>query len=233
MNQPQGRGRRKKGWWRRWPVLLALVLPLALLGSSTARTWTIFRPPAPPDAATIFVSDYGRHARLALPWDEDWLVEYAFGDWDYYARAKRTPWRGAVALLVPTEATLARRFVPFTAEEDEFKARAGSVRSVRLSVERNALADLTAQLDQRYRQQMDTETYLPDLGLSFVKDDHAYHLFHNSNHRVAAWLQSLGCEVRGTPILSNFEVRPPGKDLANSESATVQSADPAVRSGWD
>lgn len=164
-------------------------------------------PPSPSDhPGAVFVSDYGRHARLALQLDDQWLIEYAFGDWDYYAMEQRNPWRGAVALLVPTQSTLARRFLPLTTDEDRFNAMAGPRRTARLWVEREALAELVARLDQSYRQQLPTETHLPDLGLTFVQHDRRYHLLHNSNHRVAAWLRALGCEVEGSPLLSNFEV---------------------------
>lgn len=134
------------------------------------------------------------------------MVEYAFGDWRYYGLGERSLWRGAVALLTPTDSTLGRRILPLTEDAESFHTVAGSVRSTRLLVEKGRADELLVRLDARYRQAIETQVSNDWSDLAFVLDNRNYHLFRNSNHQVAQWLRELDCEVRGNPILSNFQV---------------------------
>lgn len=179
---------------------------MALLVTFGARSWTVVPPPPPQVPSTAFVSDYGIHSRLALQIDEHLMVEYTYGEWDYYARRDRTVWRGFMAMAFPTEGTLGRRFLPFTDERSEFEALSGADRSARIEVDFLQAQDLLKALDDRYSDRIDTEMELPRTDLSFVRDDLSYSLFRNSNHQTAEWLRRLGCEIRGSPLLSNFRI---------------------------
>lgn len=187
-------------------VLSIPFLLLVILAGLTGCAWTITPPPTPHNIGVVYVTDYGRHCRLALQVDQFVMVEYSFGDWRYYARDEKSLRRGIAALLFPGDAAFGRRSLPFFAEADLVASSAGAVRSARIEVEREKLDTLIAELDERWEQKSDTVVWSDISRLHFVQDDHRYHLFRNSNHKTATWLRRLGCEVRGTPILSNFRV---------------------------
>jgi len=65
---------------------------------------------------------------------------------------------------------------------------------------------LREELEQLWRES-DPDT-VEAHGLYFRRVDLDYSLFHNSNHRTAAWLERLGCEVEGSPVMGNFDVAP-------------------------
>jgi hypothetical protein len=195
-----------KGGRRLRQGLFLLGLALGTVAVHTGCAWKVTPPPTPANPAVAFITDYGRHSRLALQTDENTLVEYTFGDWRYYANDERSLWRGVVALVLPGEAGFGRRQIPFHPEEQGVTRIAGAVRSARIEVEGAKLDALLLQLDERWNRNRETSLFSDLAELHFVKDDASYHLFRNSNHQTAAWLRSLGCEVRGTPILSNFEV---------------------------
>jgi len=57
----------------------------ALLMLAGGCTSTVIPPKRVTDPAAVFLTDYGRHSSLLLPDREGRLVEYAFGDWDWFA----------------------------------------------------------------------------------------------------------------------------------------------------
>jgi len=179
---------------------------LAVIAGLSGCAWKITPPPNPASPAVVYVTDYGRHSRLALQVNESEMVEYSVGDWRYYANDERSLWRGLVALAVPGDAGLGRRMLPFSAEEEGVIESAGAERAARIEVEADQLATLLQNLDRRWQENAETARFSPETKLHFVKDPDSYHLFHNSNHRTANWLQALGCEVRGSPIVSNFRI---------------------------
>ncbi len=63
-------------------------------------------------------------------------------------------------------------------------------------------------LDLKWKENFDPSIYKSWNDLEFVPYEARYHLFSNSNHRTARWLEELGCEVRGFSILSNFRLLP-------------------------
>jgi hypothetical protein len=76
-------------------------------------TNTIFPPRAAGPTTSIYVADYGRHSSLLLPTSlpDKTLVEYAFGDYEWFARGDTRWWVAVVAMLHSPQATLGRRFV--------------------------------------------------------------------------------------------------------------------------
>jgi hypothetical protein len=194
--------------WRlaRWWIFLPLAVFCGSVVGVALWPWKLEPPSRPEESAVVYLADYGRHSRLALQVDDRWMAEYSFGDWRYFAQGERTIWRGLAALTVPTEGGLGRRHLPLTEDESTFNAVAGSVRSARLEVGQAKLDELLAALESRYEANIATEMVADWAEMTFVKDDLSYHLFYNSNHRTAEWLRSLGCGVRGIPVLSNFRI---------------------------
>ena len=82
----------------------------------------------------------------------------------------------------------------------------GGTRSERVEVERAKADALRRELDARWeRNQGDVRVRQWD-GVPVSRDPASYNLFDNSNHATARWLQRLGCEVRGFPLMANFQV---------------------------
>lgn len=215
-----GRFRGRRG--RTTAVCLMLVVPLGLLAGVTMWPWTIAPPPPPREPGVVYLADYGHHSRLALQVDRQRMVEYAFGDWRYFAAGENTLWRGTVALFVPTEATLGRRPLASVPDEAAFNDLTGAVRSLRIEVERARLEELLAVLEGRYGAQVSTEVAGEWTEMTFVKERGPYHLFQNSNHQTANWLRALGCEVGRFPIRSNFRLRP-GREPVERPLPTCKS----------
>lgn len=190
-----------------------LVVPLSacgILGLLAALPWTVAAPSSPvQDPVVAYVTDYGRHTRLALQIDEGRVLEYAFGDWRYFAVGERTLWRGTIALVLPTQATLGRRVLPLVEDGDTFAEVAGAERSILLKIEKGKADDLLRELDARYQAKLAGAIAPADSDFTFVGHDASYHMLHNSNHETAAWLRILGYEIRGAPILSNFRFQIP------------------------
>ena len=157
----------------------------------------------------VFVTDYGRHTRLGLPArDRRTVCEWGFGDWDYYALENTSLWSGLRAVSVFGRSTLARRSLPGAGDLERYRAAAGGVRTVAIEVDRDQADRLLAELEDLWRLGLESgEIHRGDGGLGFVRTEKRYHLLHNSNVRTAVWLRALGCDVSGTPILSNFRLR--------------------------
>jgi len=184
--------------------LLVLAECVAYFLSRAGCAWTV-RPPDPqPPMATVILSQYGWHTRLAPPGPGgSSLIEYGFGNWRYYALGERSLPSGLRALFFSDTATLSRR--PLARPRDaEWGRRLGSRRSVGLAAPADAVEALRQELERLWRES-DPDTAEAH-GLYFRRVDLDDSLFHNSNHRTAAWLERLGCEVQGSPVMGNFEV---------------------------
>lgn len=172
--------------------------------------WEVTPPVVPPGAetATVFVTDYGRHARLGLPVGDRTVVEWGFGDWEYYAMEKTGPASSVRAISPFGRSALARReFHGVGGDAGEFSGSAGGVRTAAIKVERAKSDALFLDLESRWRRGREVEAVRRDTdGLEFAAGEERYHLLHNSNKKTAVWLRELGCEVRGVPVISNFRV---------------------------
>jgi hypothetical protein len=177
----------------------------------TSCSWTITPPPPATEPKVVFVSDYGKHTRVALQTGPHELTEYGFGDWHFYAKGDKGLASGIKAIATPTGSALARRTLPFTRDAAEFVATAGARRSERMEIEAALVNQLARALKARHQQNSSTAIHSEETGFTYVRDDLPYHLFQNSNHQAADWLEQLGCTISGTPILSNFRVTAPSE----------------------
>jgi len=110
---------------------------------------------------------------------------------------------------VPTQGTLGRAAMPGPPTLDAVREQAGTYieAAYTITVERAQVNRLRETIDARHRQSIHTAVASSWSDLVFVHDPKRYTMFYNSNHRTAEWLEALGCEVRGWPVLSNWEVR--------------------------
>jgi hypothetical protein len=181
------------------------VCVLTLLGLPGC-AWTVVPPKRVADPAPVFVSEYGRHTRLALPDRTAAFFEYGFGEWNFYGLEKEGAFSGLRAITGLGAGAFSRRELPYTLIDYEFIRAAGSARSVRLLVERTLANDLRSELERRWRSNAGVTVVRALDQIPVSRDPEAYHLFDNSNHAVARWLERLGCRIRGSPMTSNFQV---------------------------
>ena len=167
----------------------------------------IIPPTAPPRPQTVLVTDYGRHSSLILPDESGHLVEYTYGDWNFFALSE-THWYNALqALFFSRGATIGVRHFDFGTDADQLTQRIGCVTLLRISVDSPNIQLLRQQLTQRVDEHRSTRIYNPINDCEFVRDDECYSLWNNCNHLTARWLVALGCEIEGDPVTSKFTLQ--------------------------
>lgn len=187
------------------PALLFLLLASVGLGACQH----VIEPPASvSDPVEVFVIDYGRHASLALPKEESGLVEWSWGDWNWFALERTGPVEGLQALFASRRSTLSRRELAPAEHADELGARVGAEEVLALDVERKRARGLQGRLEARWLRRREQAVSHPS-GRVFVPDDARYSLSNNSVHELARWLESLGAKVSGSGVTANFRLREP------------------------
>jgi hypothetical protein len=168
--------------------------------------WRVVPPAKVMEPVPVFLSEYGRHTRLALPDDSAAFFEYGFGEWNFYGLEKQGGLSALRAILGLGEGALSRRLLPYTLNEAVFLHAAGGSRTARLWVERCLARRLRKELEARWQANADAIVVRQMDQIPVSRDPEAYHLFRNSNHAVAKWLERLGCRALGYPITSDFEI---------------------------
>jgi hypothetical protein len=173
--------------------------------------WHITPPGDPAEPATVHLTEYKRHTRLALPAADEtgrW-VEYGFGEWNYYGLERRDLVSGLRALAGLGTAARSRRELPAADGDEAFLRFSGGRHTASIRVEKAAVTSLKASLERDWAALQTGKSARRKDGVPVViSPSEPYHLFHNSNHATASWLKKLGCKVTGTPILSNYRIRP-------------------------
>ena len=190
-------------------LILAVFFSAAtiVLAACQAGCATVIVPPATPtDPAPVVLVDYGRHTSLVLPRPEGRSVEYAYGEWGWFALDRTGFFEALGAMLLPTQGALGRAELDVPPDPDELARFKLFEDAILLEVAAADAASLTARLDERFARQEADRVEQPRCGLAFVPDDRDFHLFHTCNRAVADWLEALGCEVRGAAILGNFRI---------------------------
>ena len=181
------------------------------------------------EPATVYLVDYGFHSSLILPrtlgvagpaadgnavvsGGERELVEFAFGQYDWYARNLDDWWRAPVVMLFPAQACLGRRELAGVV----LNASVGGVGPLArmlgaqevhaITVESARAAALLRRLETRCADGSAGALANPNVGMTFVSDPDNYWLFYNCNAAVAAWLRETGCQVGGLVVGSRWKV---------------------------
>jgi hypothetical protein len=165
----------------------------------------IIPPVEPVQPVTVYVVDLGLHSRLVLPDDKEGLVQYAYGDWRYFALNEQDLRSGIAALLIPTQGTLGRR--KYENIDQLQQVTNDDITILNFAVARAKARKLQKLLEQRFQQNINTQVFNPVNQMNFVKDDMDYTLYHNSNHELVAWLEYLDCRVEGFVLLADFQVK--------------------------
>jgi hypothetical protein len=200
---------REQREWNARPAspLPLLVLLIAWLGLGACQH-RIVPPAGVSDPVRVFVIDYGRHASLALPKEHSGLVEWSWGDWNWYALGRTGPVEGLQALFASPRSTLSRRELGPAASAEELAARVAAEEAVALQVERERARALQKRLEARWMRRRDQAVRHPS-GRVFVPDDARYGISNNSVHELARWLEALGADVSGSGVTANFKLREP------------------------
>ncbi len=197
-----------------WRLLIGVLVATCLCGCVT-----VVSPPAhPADPVSVYLADYGIHSSLVLARGTGGdVVEYSFGQWDWYALNHTEWYRLCDVMLIPTHGALGRRewkAPPTTETREPLSERMPVYSLYDLHVERAAAEALLARLDARFRSHLDTRVENDDYRLSLVRDDHLYWFGHACNAEVEDWLRELGCGVRAWSLVADFRIvqpsAPPG-----------------------
>lgn len=200
----------------RWIFPFAWLL-LCLCGCATR----IAPPSAPQNPTTVCVVKYSRfHSSLVLP-ESEGAVEYAFGEWKWFALKKNQSYRIFPVLLFPSQGTLGRRYLFDTPNRETLLKKTGAQKVFCFSVATEKTVKLRQQLDARFAAGAGTKIYNSDYQMSFVKDPARYWAFHNCNTELAAWLRALGCETKGPKIWGKLRLEP---EVSNAQPNTLPSA---------
>lgn len=182
-------------------VLRLLVALLGLAAAGCAATITC---PEVPDADKrgVFLLDHGKHASLVLARADGSAVRYSYGDRRWYAEGDTGIGAGFSALFRATPAVLMRRVLPRSGPLDAV------VRATGFEVEHAYVLPASAARVDALAEALEAMFAAGggDPGSEFAPHPSPYTLRHNSNHVVAAWLEELGCETRGSPMTSNWRV---------------------------
>ncbi|WP_374914650.1 DUF2459 domain-containing protein [Umezakia ovalisporum] len=183
-------------------MAIVALISLVLIASPTA----IIPPANPEEPVTVYVLDLGLHSRLVLP-DNQGLIQYAYGDWRYFAFNQQDSATGIAALLIPTQGTLGRRKYENFAQLQQ--AMNTDVTILNFAVATAKATQLKKSLDKRFNQNIETKIFNPVNQMNFVQDELNYTLYHNSNHELVVWLKNLDCRVNGFVLVANFQVQLP------------------------
>jgi hypothetical protein len=188
-----------------WAILILTggSVLLGLVGCAT----TVIPPQAVTDPVTVYLADYGRHSSLVLPGDENSMIEYAFGEWRWYALNDTGLLAACRALCWGSTGTLGRRFVSI-ADPAGFEHSFAGVTLFAIRVEHEAASALVGRLNDRWLEYKTEAVYNADYDFHFVPVTQRYHVFRNCNPVVAGWLRDLDCRVRGPALLSKWRLRP-------------------------
>jgi hypothetical protein len=191
-------------------AIFLTVTALVCAGGCATR---ITPPPSPINPVAVYVTDYGRHSSILLPTGDGHLVEYSYGDWEYYALNKYRWYIGASKLIYSDASGLGRRVLAHPGDHQALHKFLGSKRLLHLYVEQSRVRDLLAELDTRYNQRLDTMIYNDYVKAYFVKDNSRYWFFNTCNAQTALWLKKLDCQVDGLAVMSNFQLAAPKAEV--------------------
>ncbi len=184
----------------RWSAWLAVC---ALAGCTSV----VRAPPAPGDPVPVFLLLDARHRGLLLPAaDGKGLVEYGFGDWDWYALNEDAWYDVFDTVLWPASGALGRRPTD-AADAPSLRARYPWMELHEFAVEREAMEALRGELEAPFAARAADQHFNPRYGMTFVPADDGFWCLFNCNDAAALWLERLGCEVSWVPLRLGLSVK--------------------------
>lgn len=196
------------------------LLVLALWAAGCASVVPAARPQRP---TPVYITDYGIHSSLLLPYGDGRYVEYCFGDWNYSANNRCWPNDAVVALFLSPNSAFGRRFVDAPPFGEQPKPKHPSPSRVQVIYAAQESVDhVLDTLEARWRADATHIVHNPDNDTDYVPDAEHYSLANNCNHLTARCLREMGCDIRGLVVLSKFQVAAAPK-LPGEEASTASS----------
>lgn len=187
----------------------------------------------------VYLLDYGKHSSLLLPSGNvdgnRHFTEYAYGEWEWYAKQEDGICRVIPTLFWPTTGTLGRNTWTLTGAppsppstsatgEDadpgalDTRHRISAAAALHfnaeevfaIAVESATIESLLDTLDNRFTAGATEKTpvHSEAFNLYFVPEPGiSYSLFHNCNHEILDWLRMLGCTIKGNGIFADYRVK--------------------------
>lgn len=189
--------------WKRITILLLLASTafFAIVGSTS----TITPPEDPDDPVTIYLLMDDLHRGLWLPNADQGLIEYGFGDWDWYANNQDSWYHVFDTILWPTAGTLASRRTSARSEE-ELRRQFSWMQLHPIQVAAKDMQTLLESLADRFAAASNQQVYNSRYGMTFVPAGESYWFLSNCNDAVASWLESLGCSISWVPIRLDLQL---------------------------
>lgn len=177
---------------------------------------TVVTPPAKvADPVTVYVLDYGYHASLAAPAADGGLVEFAYGEWGWYAEGRCGWWRVPGIVFWPSQGTLGKRPIGVENPTTEALSRLTGASPVHeVVVERRRMEAWRDGMLARWESAERRENR--EHAMTFVRVEEDYWVFRTCNSAVARWLRELGCGTSWGTVTADFEVT----DVTRSPDAT-------------
>src|SRR5207244_13135589 len=113
------------------------------------------------------------------------------------------------ALLIPSKSTLGRREMadPKDVESLQHSIPLWIQYVYVIKVERDREQKLLQRLEKEFNENNTIEVITRPSDLNFVRHQSLYWVFHDSNHEIAGWLEEMGCKVKGSRVLSLWELK--------------------------
>jgi hypothetical protein len=154
----------------------------------------------------VALVDYGRHSSLILPQAEGGSVEFAYGEWNWFALNKTSVFRAIALVVWPHQGALGRRAIPAPSDPGALKPYVHCEELFAIRVGRAEVDKLLIRLEELWKAGSKEAVENPEFGLTFVKIEDDYLLCSNCNHMTARWLSELGCDLAGSACYSSFRV---------------------------
>jgi hypothetical protein len=198
---------KQKGKADKWKIVLA-AFAVALLVLIPGCTTYVIPPKAPINPTTVWIIEYGYHSSLALPEDAG-AVEYAYGEWKWFALNKDQRWRVFPVLFFPSQGTLGWRRLSHPPPQSTIVRQQGAKNIQSFSASADKVITLKNQLDRQISENLQTKVFNPQVDMFFVKVPKKYCGCRNCNSELAHWLEALDCRVEGGALCAKFRLRSP------------------------
>lgn len=183
------------------------LLVLAGLLTSWSCTSRVHPPKGVVDPITVYVVENGMHGGVLLPRGRS-LVQYDYGEWEYYAKNNTWWFRVIPAMAWSTDGTIGRRELALRRDRSlaylRYVFAADKIWS--FQVERDAADRVQRQLDRRFNG-LENHFYDAELDTWFGRDEEQrYSMVNTCNHEVDRWLEALGCSIEGPYWAWDYDV---------------------------
>ncbi|GDY03090.1 hypothetical protein LBMAG49_24190 [Planctomycetota bacterium] len=190
--------------WRIAAAFLAATGLVVLLFGYTAK---ISPPVSVEPAVTVFVIRDQLHRGIVLPLPAGY-VEFGFGSFEWYARAKDRWYHAMATVLSPNQGTLSRREHHVT-DAAALQSSMPAVTLLPLAVSGKLADALRARLQAQFDDSAALAVYRTGMQMQFVPWARDYWFADNCNHAIVQWCAELGCTATSVPLLLDVELAAP------------------------